>query len=217
MSTCSSYMGHITSTIEGGMVTTDDEEIYNMLKMLRSHGWTRDLSQRLQRKYNRDYNIPAFNQAYTFFYPGFNARSTDVNAFLGLLQLKKLNDYTYKRDSNFRSYRNLINNDFWRPFLPVSAIISNLGFPVIHPSRDRIAADLTAHHVENRPLISGAMNLQPFFINYCESNKVEHPPMPVAEMITKYGMYIPNHPGLTYQDIEFISNIINKHTDHDSK
>ena len=220
MSTCSSYMGHITSTVEGGMIVTDDRDLYNTLKMIRSHGWTRDLDVHDKSYYHGLYNVPKFNDLYTFYLPGFNVRSTEINAFLGLRQLDKLPHYTRKRDENFYIYNALIENKFWKPSINYSItphmIISNLGYPIIHPDRDKIAADLSRHQVENRPLISGPMNLQPFMLNYYNEHDLPRPSMPIAEMIGNHGMYVPNHPNLRPVDIHFISTIINKYTIHDN-
>ena len=92
ISNFSFYYAHHMSTIEGGMVCTDNEEIYELAKMFRSHGMTREASKATQEKYASQFLNPLF----TFAVPGFNMRSTELNAVLGLEQLPRL-DYNIKR------------------------------------------------------------------------------------------------------------------------
>ena len=89
MSSFSFYFGHQLSTIEGGMVNTSDPELYDMLMMLRSHGWAKDLNEGSYQKLIEEYNVDDFHKPFTFFVPGFNLRSTDLQAFLGLRQVEK--------------------------------------------------------------------------------------------------------------------------------
>ena len=81
MSTFSTYFGHHISTIEGGMVCTNDDYFANLLKSLRSHGWDRDMDEDVRLKLRKDYKVDEFNALYTFYHTGFNLRSTDLQAF----------------------------------------------------------------------------------------------------------------------------------------
>jgi CDP-6-deoxy-D-xylo-4-hexulose-3-dehydrase len=90
LSTFSFYFGHHMSTIEGGMVSTNDEDLYHILLSIRSHGWDRDLPKEKQEFLRKKYNVDSFRSLYTFYYPGFNLRATDLQAFIGLDQLNKL-------------------------------------------------------------------------------------------------------------------------------
>ena len=92
LSTFSFYFGHHMSTIEGGMISTDDEDLYHILLSIRSHGWDRDLPKSKQIELRKKYNISDFRSLYTFYYPGFNLRATDLQAFIGLQQLKIIKD-----------------------------------------------------------------------------------------------------------------------------
>ncbi|TSC72515.1 MAG: CDP-6-deoxy-D-xylo-4-hexulose-3-dehydrase [Parcubacteria group bacterium Gr01-1014_70] len=91
LATFSFYFGHQLSTIEGGMVNTNNKDLYNALRMLRSHGWGKDLDSKTRAKFMKKHSIDAWHEPFTFFVPGFNVRSTDLNAFLGLRQMKKAN------------------------------------------------------------------------------------------------------------------------------
>ena len=94
----SMYFGHHLSTIEGGFINTNDEDFYHLLLMMRSHGWDRDLpdmeTNRIKRKHN---GCSDFDSLYNFYVPGMNLRSTDLQAFIGLRVIDRLDDYYSKR------------------------------------------------------------------------------------------------------------------------
>jgi len=206
MSTYSTYFGHHISTIEGGMVCTNDEEIYNLLVSIRSHGWDRDWSKSKQseaRKYN---NINNFDALYTFYHAGMNLRSTDLQAFLGLNQLNKIETIFSKRNKNFHIYQKDIINNYWKPNPIEESYTSNFAYPMIHPKKDEIVEKLLSNKIEVRPLICGAMHLQPFFKNKFKQNKED---FTNTTKITKYGFYLPNHPGINDIDIKIIVDLIN--------
>ena len=89
-SSFSFYYGHHISTIEGGMLTLDDKKLYNVLMSIRSHGWGRDLENNERKKLEKRFNIDKVRSLYSFYYSGFNLRSTDLNAFIGIQQMKVL-------------------------------------------------------------------------------------------------------------------------------
>ena len=86
------YYGHHISTIEGGAVTTNDTKLYNLMLSIRSHGWSRDVDSNFKEEWKKEYNIDDVREFYTFYYPGFNLRSTDLNAFIGISQLDKMEE-----------------------------------------------------------------------------------------------------------------------------
>ena len=104
LSTFSFYFGHHMSTIEGGMISTDDEDLYHILLSIRSHGWDRDLPKSKQIELRKKYNIGDFRSLYTFYYPGFNLRATDLQAFIGLQQLNKLSTIIENRNINYQRH-----------------------------------------------------------------------------------------------------------------
>lgn len=205
MASCSTYFGHIISTIEGGIISTDDKDLYDTIKMLRSHGWDRDLDMEKKTELRQKYNISGFNSLYTFYTTGFNLRSTDLNAFLGLRQLDKLADVIAKRNQNYLLYKKHISNKLWQPNDGPDDFVSNLGYPCLHEKRDAIVQKLQENNVEVRPLISGSMGKQPFFIEKY-GKPVE---FYATTMIDNHGFYVPNHPFLTEADIKFVCDIIN--------
>ena len=204
MSSFSTFFGHHISTIEGGIVSTDDKELYELLVSLRSHGWARDLSVETQLNLLEEWNVSEFDSLYTFYYPGFNMRSTDLQAYIGLAQIDKLDDWGRKRSINFGLYQELIENDYWKPDVDLNHFVSNFAYPIIHPNRNNIVENLKKNDVEVRPLICGSMGTQPFYVK--KYGRLE---LPNVSIVDKYGFYVPNHPMLTEEEIEFICELIN--------
>jgi CDP-6-deoxy-D-xylo-4-hexulose-3-dehydrase len=201
----SMYFGHHLSTIEGGFINTNDKDLYNSLLMMRSHGWSRDLSIEDQNYYNTKYNTDNFNSLYNFYLPGMNLRSTDLQAFIGLRAIDKLDNYSQKRNLNFKFYlKNLTNNELNIETNPDN-FISNFAIPVVSKNKDQIIKDLIEANIEVRPLIAGNLGNKPiWYENYEKVN------LPNSDIIDKFGFYLPNHQDLTESEILKITNIINK-------
>tara|TARA_B100000029_G_scaffold498395_1_gene567179 strand:- start:343 stop:1494 length:1152 start_codon:yes stop_codon:yes gene_type:complete len=204
MSSFSTFFGHHISTIEGGIISTDDKDLYELLVSIRSHGWDRDLSKETQNKLQKEWGVSEFNALYTFYYSGFNMRSTDLQAYIGLTQIDRLDDWGKKREDNYHLYQDLIKTE-WKPESYVNSLTSNFAYPVIHSNREQIVKKLQENKVEVRPMICGSMGTQPFYVkNYGELK------LPNVSIIDKHGFYVPNHPKLSVDEISFISNIINE-------
>lgn len=202
MSSFSTYFGHHISTIEGGLVSTDDDELYEVLKAIRSHGWNRDSSSEHKDKLNDRWKTSGFDALYTFYYSGFNLRSTDLQAFIGINQIDKLNEICKARNKNFKLYQQELQ-DFEPYIVDSRGFISNFAYPVIHKNKDLIVKRLQQANIEVRPLICGSMGTQPFYVkNYGEKILVN------SNIVDKYGFYVPNHPGLTKNNILTITSII---------
>ena len=204
MSTFSTYFGHHISTIEGGFISTDDFQLYELLLSLRSHGWDRDLSKETRKKLKQKWGVSEFNSLYTFYNPGFNLRSTDLQAFIGLGQIDKLDEVCIKRNNNFKLYQKYLDNSYCDFVYLDNTFISNFAYPVIHPKRDTIVEELQKKNVEVRPMICGSMGIQPFYVK--KYGRLE---LPNVSIIDRYGFYVPNHPKLTEEEIKLICDIIN--------
>lgn len=203
----STYFGHHISTIEGGFINTNDDLLNNALLMMRSHGWTRDII--LPKEMPDDARTyppeePKFNELYRFVVPGFNLRSTDLQAFLGIRAIDKLDEYSRIRNENFLHYQKIQTWNLLDLELHDTNFISNFAYPVLVENRDVVVKRLRENGVEVRPLIAGNMGTQPMW-----ENKYKVPSLPNSELIDEMGFYLPNHHGLTKKNIEFISNIIN--------
>ena len=208
LGTFSLYFGHHASTIEGGMVCTDDEDFYHLLLMIRSHGWDRDLPEYKVKELRKKYGIQSFNGFYTFYQPGFNLRSTDLQAFLGLEQLKKIDSMNSKRNENYLLYDSLIKNEFWKIKSQKNTYVSNFNYPII-TTEDKInelILELKENEIETRPLICGSINQQPFWYErYDKSDSV-----PNADYLHNFGLYLPNNHEIKREEIIFICDIVNK-------
>lgn len=205
-STFSFFFGHHFSTIEGGMVCTNDKEIYNLIVSVRSHGWDRDLQPDVQKRMRKKYNVNDFNALYTFYYPGFNIRSTDLQAKLGLIQLDKLNNIVKTRNSNYEYYHRNIVNSYWKVNPHCSSFVSNFCYPIITPNKDEVVTALRKGGVECRPLICGSIGQQPFWYNLYGKTS-----LPNADVVHTRGLYIPNHCSLTRSEQDYIIDIVNEH------
>jgi len=200
----SMYFGHHLSTIEGGFINTDDEDFYHLLLMMRSHGWDRDLPKEKQEELRSKYNVSDFDSLYNFYVPGFNLRSTDLQAFIGIRSLDKLDNYSKLRNKNFKLYNSLINVNELTLNQREGDFVSNFALPIVSKNKKQIVENLTSKGIEVRPLIAGDMSKKPMW--YEKYGKVS---LPNCEKINEFGFYIPNHQDLTEDQIKFITNIIN--------
>jgi CDP-6-deoxy-D-xylo-4-hexulose-3-dehydrase len=206
LSTFSFYFGHHMSTIEGGMISTDDEELYHILLSIRSHGWDRDLPKSKQIELRKKYNIGDFRSLYTFYYPGFNLRATDLQAFIGLEQLKKLDLIVKNRNLNYQKYHEGIKNNEWKINPPKDSFISNFSYPVITKNIKELVEKLTENNIECRPLICGSINEHPFW--YERYGKQE---LPISKKVHEYGLYLPNNHQMTIEEVDKVINIVNQY------
>ena len=199
----SMYYGHHLSTIEGGFINTSDKELYNLLLSMRSHGWDREWCIEDQSRQRALWNVDNFEALYTFYWPGINVRSTDLQAFIGLRQLDKLNDFVDKRNYNFRYYLNGIKENVL--YLTERGYVSNFAYPVVSLNKNIIVKALQEGGVAVRPLIAGSMAKQPFWIK--KYGRIRYPN---ADLIHEFGFYLPNHQDLTEKDMDYIINIVNQ-------
>ena len=203
VSVFSLFYGHHLSTIEGGMICTNDENLNDVLKMIRAHGWDRELSTDKQKALREKFSIDDFSAAYTFYYPGFNVRATDLQAVLGIRQLSKSETIINKRNENFNFIKNSLIVD-WKPKHDENKFVSNFCYPIISIHKDKIVKKLIENKIECRPLICGSMGNQPFYLQTFKKCS-----LPNASHIDKHGIYIPNNPDLTSNELSFIVNVVN--------
>jgi len=196
VSNFSFYFGHHITTIEGGMVCTDDEEIYQLSRGFRSHGMTRELSEEVQEKYKKDY--PEVNPLFTFAVPGYNFRSTELNAVLGLEQIQRLDYNIEKRKENFKVWLDCLD-----PIIYYTAFKeegnSNFSLPLIIQDSnkelfEKVCVLLDDEDVEYRIGTAGGGNQarQP----YLEKYEFRTHDLTNVNYIHEYGLYVGNHPEL---------------------
>jgi len=198
----SMYFGHHLSTIEGGFINTNDQDFYHLLLMMRSHGWDRDLPEWKQKELREKHNCTDFEALYNFYVPGMNLRSTDLQAFIGLKVIDRLDDYSVKRRNNFLEYLDKIKDNSIHLYEREGDFISSFAIPILHSKRDEIVEELQKVGVEVRPLISGNMANKPMWDK-------RHDDLPNCDLIDKNGFYLPNHQDLTTDQIKLITSILN--------
>jgi CDP-6-deoxy-D-xylo-4-hexulose-3-dehydrase len=135
------------------------------------------------------YNVSDFRALYTFYYPGFNLRATDLQAFIGINQLKNIETVVTNRYRNYNLYNKLIKDGVWKIKAPDNSYVSNFAYPLITDKIDLIVKEL---------------NIQPFWYESYGKDC-----LPNAEKVHNGGLYLPNHHDLTEEEITYISNIIN--------
>lgn len=214
-STFSFYVGHHMSTIEGGAVCTDDKEIATMLKIVRAHGWDRNLNLAKQKEMRNKLSIHyGFYSNYTFYDLGYNLRPTEINGFLGNIQLKYIEETIKKRSDNFMKFTTQIHNHTDKYFpLRFDHIdfVSNFAVPVVCRSkgiRDKLVKECKGR-IEIRPIVGGDMTQQPFFKKYSPKS-IGILTNPNAELIHKQGLYFGNNSELTNKEITEIINVFTK-------
>jgi CDP-6-deoxy-D-xylo-4-hexulose-3-dehydrase len=209
MSSFSTYFGHTMSTIEGGIISTNNENIYQTLLQLRSHGWDRDLSKSKQIELREQFGVSDFSALYTFYIPGFNLRSTDLQAQIGIQQLEKVDNMINKRYENFLYYKSKLENKIWFPKVLSDTYTANFAIPIICKNpvdRDNLIVELTENKISCRPLISGSMGTQPFYTKIYGENRLKN-----CTKIDECGIYVPNHDKMTKEDIDRICDILLKY------
>ena len=194
------YYGHHISTIEGGMISTNDKNFYNLALAIRSHGWARDMEKNFRLNLEKKFKIDEFKSLFTFYYSGFNIRSTDFNASIGIEQMKKISRISKLRHKNYDRYR-LNLKSFWYQ-KSNSKILSSFGYATFVKNRIEVYKFLKSQKIQSRPLICGNMGQQPFI----RKNIKKRDNLINAQFIDKYGIYLPNHANLSLKDVDYISN-----------
>lgn len=213
ISNFSFYYAHHMSTIEGGMICTDDEKLYQYARMFRSHGMTRECSSiEYKEKFEKEYldNYPEF----TFVVPGFNMRSTELNAVIGLNQLKRLDANNNCRFENFKLFIDYLNPDKYFTDFQIEGSV-NYAFVLLVKNSDdnlfqKVVNMFKEESVEFRRGTAGGGNLarQPFVKKVCPgliAAEFEN-----AEYIHHYGMYLGNYPSLEKDKIRLLCKKLNE-------
>ncbi len=209
-STFSFFVGHHLSTIEGGMICTDDKELYENLLMARIHGWSRNLSLEKREQLKIRHGISDFYNMYTFYELAYNVRPNEINGFIGNQQMRYIDEIILKRENNFKKINLMIikNDDIINLNVDNLTIVSNFGIPFIFKNKDlfeKYKQKFENNHIEIRAIISGNMQNQPFFKKYCDTIQDD---CPNAEFIHNNGFYCGNNPEMTDNEIERIAKLI---------
>jgi CDP-4-dehydro-6-deoxyglucose reductase, E1 len=207
------FVAHHMSTIEGGMLCTDDDDLSEMLRIVRANGWDRNLTAPQQVKWRTKYGIKSeFDAKYTFYDLGYNMRPTEITGFLGLYQLQFLDDNIKKREANYLRFEDIFKNnpDFVYLNHDHINVLSTFAFPVVCKTpelRERYLSQFSGAGIEIRPMIAGNMQRQPFYHKYVS----KHYDLPGADFLHDNGFYCGNYPELTETDLETISSCLHKY------
>lgn len=205
------YFAHHMSTIEGGMICTNNEYFYQICRALRSHGMIREMTDEKFKQEIIDEN-PDLNKDFIFLHPAHNFRSTEINAVLGLSQIKKLDNNNSKRIDNFKYFIERLDSSKYITNIEIEGQC-NYAFIIIlkEPSfeiRDKVESILKENKIEFRRGLSGGGNQlrQPYFkenynINYNDFKNTDH--------IHHFSWYVGNYPTLEKEKIDTLINILN--------
>jgi CDP-6-deoxy-D-xylo-4-hexulose-3-dehydrase len=212
ISNFSFYYAHHMSTIEGGMVCTDDDEVYQQLRMLRSHGMVREASDPdVKAAYQRD--NPELNPEFIFAYPAYNVRNTEIGGIMGRSQLKRLDRNVDRRNHNLRRFLSLIDAGKYRKDFKLEGC-SNYAFNLVLNKADddlvaRVMKKMRDSGIEFRRGSAGGGNQirQPYLKGIVPEG--HHLQFPNVEHIHFYGFYIGNFPDLRDEEVDELCAILN--------
>lgn len=212
MSNFSFYYAHHITTIEGGMISTDDDCLYETVRMLRSHGMVRELSRDELKAWYWEQH-PDLNPEFLFAFPGYNVRSTEINAVLGRSQLKRLDQNNDVRTENLALFlANLDPEKYQTDF--VTAGSCNYAFTLVLKRPDPVLCQqvmelLRALGVEFRRGTAGGGNQlrQPYVQRYL--GRDDSHLYPLVDHVHFYGFYIGNYPDLPKESIETLCSLLN--------
>ncbi len=206
MASFSTYFGHQFSTIEGGLVSTNDPGFDDLLRMHRSHGWSKDLRPEKRRELVEKYGIDDFHSPFVFYEPGFNLRSTDLNAYIGIGQIDKLDWIIERRRANHERFRQHFEGrlEFQKP--PEGSVACSIHFGVLADDKEqrrRVVRALAEAGVETRIFSAGNLGLHPFWIE-----RFGPASFPMADRIHHTGFFLPNNPSLSLDAVDEIAGVV---------
>ena len=212
ISNFSFYYAHHMSTIEGGMVCTNDSEVYQQLRMLRSHGMVREATDPAVREHYQLAN-PELNPDFIFAFPAYNMRNTEIGGIMGLSQLKRLDLNVQRRTANLLRFLKQIDPSKYRTDFKLEGS-SNYAFNLIlkHPDDDlvqRLMQTMRNSGVEFRRGSAGGGNQirQPYLKGVVPDG--HHLEFPETEHVHFYGFYIGNFPDLRDEEVDALCIILN--------
>lgn len=212
ISNFSYYYAHHMSTIEGGMVCTDDPVVYQQVRMLRSHGMVREANdQAVREAYVKDY--PELNPDFIFAFPAYNTRNTEIGGILGRSQLKRLDAMNARRNENLHRFMRQLDSSKYRTDFKYEGC-SNYAFNLVLKEKDeglvqRLMAHMRGAGIEFRRGSAGGGNQirQPYLKGVVPEG--HHKDFPEVEHIHFYGFYIGNFPDLRDDEVDEIVAILN--------
>lgn len=204
-STFSFYWGHHMTTIEGGVICTDNEELNDLFILKRSHGLARELDRSKHDAIKQKY--PGIDFNFLFLTQGYNVRNTELHAMVGIEQIMHLDGYIEKRNINHKKFLELLAPISGKLYPLETSGISSFCLPFIFRNkedREKLQEKLSSNQIESRPIISGNLLRQPCFSRY--GNRAE---FKNAEVVHENGFYIGNNQFVNEERLNALSEIIN--------
>jgi CDP-4-dehydro-6-deoxyglucose reductase, E1 len=212
LSDFSFYYAHHLTTIEGGMISTNDSDLYETLRMLRSHGMVREsTSEELRQSYAESH--PDLNPDFIFAFPAYNVRSTEINAVMGRSQIKRLDENNRRRSENLALFLDHLDSDKYQTDFETAGSC-NYAFTLVLKRPDaafcnKVMQVLHKQGVEFRRGTAGGGNQlrQPYLRRLLGEPDLSR--FPVVEHVHFYGVYIGNYPGLEREKILTLCSLLN--------
>lgn len=209
MGSFSLFFSHHINTMEGGMILTNDEELYQILLSIRSHGWTRSLPKinKISNKTNDD-----FYEAFRFVLPGYNVRPIEMEGAVGIEQLKKLDSFIKIRRDNALVFKDIISRYGFIKIQEETDFSSWFGFSMIIDSKYKLKRnDLIKIFIEKkidvRPIVSGnfTKNEAIKFFNYCIHGDLKN-----SNLLHDNGFFIGNHQYSLDKEFQLLEDVLSK-------
>lgn len=206
MGSFSSFFSHHISTMEGGMVVTDDEELYHVLLCLRAHGWTRNLPKN-NHVFNKSDNW--FEEAFRFVLPGYNVRPLEMSGAIGSEQLLKLDGFINQRRKNAEHFITLFKDDNRFIIQKELGESSWFGFSFIMKdlelNREKIIEVLTKANIDSRPIVTGdfTKNEVMRFFDYDKHNS-----LPNANQLHYNGFFVGNSQEPLISELDYLKEVL---------
>ena len=202
--TFSFYYGHHMTTIEGGMVSTNNKALYELMRLKRSHGLAREMSPEDFEKAKKDW--PDIDSRFLFLTDGYNFRNTEMGAVLGLSQLKRLDASIAIRRENYKYFCERLTEFSDYVHVPCdSSLNSSFVFPLVCKSPElmkKLKAKFETRGIENRPIVSGNLLRQPFLKGFKAGR------LPNADIVNDNGVYIGNSQFVTLDMVNTLIELI---------
>jgi len=205
--TFSFYFGHHMSTIEGGMICTNDHRIYDMMRLKRSHGLARESD-------NRDVYYETYsdlNKEFLFVTDGYNFRNHELGAVLGLSQLKRLDSMIERRNENYEKFVKILSNHCSKVYVPINSNrLSSFCFPLIFKDKtisDQFKALCPIYGIEHRPIIGGNLLKQPYLNHYKITTMKSNLDV---DTIHENGIYLGNNHFIGNKELKLLDKILSK-------
>jgi CDP-4-dehydro-6-deoxyglucose reductase, E1 len=207
MGTFSSFFSHHISTMEGGMITTDDEELYHILLSIRAHGWTRNLPQ-INHVSNKSDNW--FEESFRFVLPGYNVRPLEMSGAIGSEQLKKINSFVKQRRDNAKIFKSLFENDDRFIIQKEIEESSWFGFSFIIKGdlqRLNVIDILSKQKIDTRPIVTGNFTKNPVlkYFDFSIQGNLRN-----AKILDQNGFFVGNSQENLFNELHHLKDTLDK-------